>query len=691
KIFRAGKGSAELTWKIANKNGKLHTLEVSANLIFDNEGQIKGFRGVARDVTERIEALRDIIQSKELAQRRFEELRLVESRYHGFLQFLPDPVYVFNLDSTVSYVNPAFEKVFGWTLEELKGKRIPFIPDDYKEQTRQGLKRLNRDKTIRDFQTKRITKDGRLLDIVLNGNILFDEKNMPAGRILTLQNITQEKRLEASNQAIFRISKKLHHYKGLKELLAFITSETQKLVEIEGASIILLNEEKKEFFFFSVNYGNSETDRKFEKVRFSVDKGTAGQVYKTGKPIIVPDTSKCSFFIKEVDEKVGYHTKNMLVVPIQIQNQMIGVITSVNKKEGEFSQNDMELLSTIAGMIALPIENARIDEELKKSYENLKSLNRAKDRVIHHLSHELKTPAAILSASLKLLAKRVSALKDQDIDRILERSQRSLRRILDMQYEIEDILQQKDYKTYYMLLTLLEACKDELEVLIADEIGEGQGIVRIRKHIEDLFGPRESAPEIIQLAEFVGETLKTISSKFDHRQCQIKTRFEKTAPVWLPADVLSKIIIGLVRNSVENTPDKGMIEISIKDGIEGPEFEVNDFGVGITDENQRLIFENYFVAPETMSYSSRNPYDFNAGGKGFDLLRMRIFSERYNFEMNIRSRRCEYIISGNYTCPGDIDNCKYCRTSHDCLNSGGTTMIVRFPKATWISTQENQY
>lgn len=683
KIFKAGEGSADLTWQIVGKNGKTHILEVSANLITDQNNQITGFRGVARDVTEKNEALQNIIASKELAQKRFEELQLVESRFRGFLMFLPDPVYVFNLDSTVSYLNPAFEKVFGWTLDELKGKRIPFIPDDHKEQTREGLKRLNRDKTIRDFESKRLTKDGRLLDVIMSGNILFDEKRNPVGRILTLQDVTHEKRLTQSNQAIFRISEKLHQYKGLRELLAFITSETQKLVAIEGSSIILLDEAQKEFYFFSANYGDVETDKKFEKVRFPSERGTAGQVYKTGKPIIVHDTAISPYFNTDVDEKVGFHTKNMLVVPIQIRDRMIGVLTSVNKKEGEFDQIDMDLLSTIAGMVALPIENARIDEELKKSYEDLKSLNRAKDRVIHHLAHELKTPTSILSASLKLLAKKISTLEDQDADRILERSQRSLQRLLDMQYEIEDILQQKDHKSYYLLLTLLETCKDELEVLIAEEIGEGSVILKIRKQIEDLFGPRDSLPEIIQLAGFVDEKLKTLLPKFTHRQCRLSTRFEQTAPVWIPSDYLSKIIEGLIRNAVENTPEQGLIEISTKNGPDGPEFEVKDFGVGITSENQRLIFENYFVAAETMAYSTGNPFDFNAGGKGFDLLRMRIFSERHNFKIDMQTQRCGYIKPGVYDCPGSVDRCKYCHSIQDCRNSGGTTMVVRFPKATW--------
>ena len=135
---------------------------------------------------------------------------------------------------------------------------------------------------------------------------------------------------------------------------------------------------------------------------------------------------------------------------------------------------------------------------------------------------------------------------------------------------------------------------------------------------------------------------------------------------------------GLVRNAIENTPDLGSINISVCNRLAGPELEVSDRGVGITRENQRLIFESYFTTHDTLQYSSRKPYDFNAGGKGFDLLRMKIFSERYNFKIHTTSRRCGYIPSDQDICPGDIKRCEHCKTVEDCLRSGQTTIKVQF-------------
>jgi hypothetical protein len=82
-----------------------------------------------------------------------------------------------------------------------------------------------------------------------------------------------------------------------------------------------------------------------------------------------------------------------------------------------------------------------------------------------------------------------------------------------------------------------------------------------------------------------------------------------------------------------------------------------------------------------MQYSTRSPYDFGAGGKGFDLLRMRIFSERYDFKLKMKSRRCGLLPDESEACAGFIENCLHSGKSEDCLESGGTTVTVQFQAA----------
>ncbi len=680
RVFRTGRDLVDIIWSITRKDGGRRILETSARLIYDAHGAKIGFRGISRDVTENHHARQSALEAKQLAECQYEASRQAELRYRAFLEFLPDPVFVFNLDSTVSYLNPAFERVFGWTLSELQGRKIPFVPEERKKETREGIQRLAREKVIHGFQTQRLTKDGRLLDIVLDGAIFYGEDNRPAGQVVILRDVTKEKRVDRINRSLFRIAEALHGFPGLDDRLEFIAGQVQDLLAVEGASVILLDEARHEFYFRVTAFEDSEAGEKMREVRFPADKGIAGEVYRTGRPQLVSDTSKSPHFFQQVDQDAGYTTKMMLDVPIQLQNRMIGVLCAVNKKAGMFDDADVELLSAVASMVALPVENARINEELKRSYEDVKSLNRAKDRVIHHLSHELKTPVSVLSASLGLIRKQLPE-DDRAADRILERAERNLQRILDMQYAIEDILREKDFRSHRMLSLLLDACTDELESLAEEEAGGEEAARRIREKVDALFGPREAEPETIALDRFTAARIDALRPRFAHRTCEVLVRAEPTEPVRIPPEVLEKIVDGLVRNAVENTPDGGRIEVFVRRGDRGPELKVRDYGVGITEENQRLIFDNYFTSYEPMQYASRRPYDFSAGGKGFDLLRMKIFSERYGFKLKMASERCVHLPEDKDRGPGDVALCAHCNSVADCMESGGTTMTVVFPPA----------
>jgi signal transduction histidine kinase len=331
-----------------------------------------------------------------------------------------------------------------------------------------------------------------------------------------------------------------------------------------------------------------------------------------------------------------------------------------------------------------------IFEELKQSYAKVQRLNRAKDCVIHHLSHELKTPTSILDASLKMLQKRLLRVEGQDpgCQKILGRARKNLGRLLEMQYEIGDMLRKKDYKVHYLISTLLDTCADELEVLVSEALDEQDILQRVRQRIDERFGPRESISKEIHLGKFVGEKFEKLQPKFNYSNCRIYTQLSATAPVWIPPDVLDKIVEALVRNAIENTPSGGRIDLMVRTGEKGPEFEVKDNGVGIPEENLLLIFEDYFTAYEPMQYASGKPYEFNAGGKGIDLLRMRIFSELYHFKINLISKRCTYIDQNNGTCPGDIEECIHHKESQECPDERGTTVTVQFYPAHRLAPKE---
>ena len=140
------------------------------------------------------------------------------------------------------------------------------------------------------------------------------------------------------------------------------------------------------------------------------------------------------------------------------------------------------------------------------------------------------------------------------------------------------------------------------------------------------------------------------------------------------------MLTGLIRNAIENTPDKGKINLAVKLKESGIEFCVHDFGVGIIKDDQKRIFEGFFNTQETLLYSTKTPFAFNAGGKGADLLRTKIFSDRLGYTLKMKSQRCNFLLeNSDIECPGDIEKCDFCHGQQDCLNSGGSVFTIFFP------------
>lgn len=826
---------AEAFFSDAWKTGKW--LFFTAAPLRDTEGRIVGAVETFQDISER--------------KKTEEALSKSERRYRTLLNFLPHPVVLFTLEGRVSYLNAAFTETFGWTLEELRGKRIPYVPPDLEGETSESIKRLFKDKVILHQETRRLTRDGRILDVSIRATLYSETGKEPSGELIILRDITPEKRIARQKEAILRISTLLPEYPDLEELLEYVNSEVQsllftegavvilhdeereelsilsasyedtatqnrikeirfsmdqlvagrviktgkpiivndtsgdpglheerdrrlgyrtrnlllvplrsidriigvlcainkkhgdfeeadlellstvagtvalsienarfseeikkalrnneallristtlpeypdleglldfvsgevkRLLATEGALVILRNEEKDELFFLGVAYDDTVTQRRVKEIRFPMDQLVAGRVIRTGKPIILNDTSDDPNLHRKRDEKLGYKTRNLLLVPLRSSDRIIGVLCAINKKEGDFDQSNVDLLNMVSATVALSIENARFSEEIKRAYREVSSLNRAKDKVINHLSHELKTPVSILATNLKILTGKLENLPEAGWKPAMERARRNLERILEIQYIAHDIMRERHYKTRNLLSGIINQCADELETLIAEQVGEIPVLQRVREKVEEIFGSRDLIPEEIALKDFIEKRIEALRPAFSHRELEITGNLDPSPATYIPSEPLQKVIDGLLKNAVENTPDQGRIEILLRREGQGSLFLVRDYGVGIRKEAQKRIFDGFFTTQDTLDYSTKSPFDFNAGGKGADLLRMKIFSERYGFRIDMRSTRCSHIPAEKDACPGRISECSFCSGPGDCYASGGSVFSILFP------------
>jgi len=345
-----------------------------------------------------------------------------------------------------------------------------------------------------------------------------------------------------------------------------------------------------------------------------------------------------------------------------------------------YSGDDKELLGTLTNNLAVSLKNARYSEALRKALDEIKVLNSAKDKAISHLTHELLTPISLIKGSLALLSKKLPPLPDYDWKATLARAQRSADRLYEIQNEVDDIMKGDDHKVRNLLTNMLNQCAAEIEALFAEQLGEGAVVDKVRQRIAEIFSSREDDPVEINLSQFVKEKVEEMRFLFPHRKIDLRLSGESTPPICMPPEPLAKIVKGIVKNAIENTPDEGKIEICARNSGNAVELRIQDWGVGIVPEQQRHIFEGFYHTQDTMLYSSGKPFDFNAGGRGADLLRTKIFSERFNFTISMTSSRCKFIPQPTDVCPGRISDCGFCKTVQNCHESGGTTFELLFPE-----------
>ena len=152
--------------------------------------------------------------------------------------------------------------------------------------------------------------------------------------------------------ALSKIARTVNAEANLDKLLITIAEQTKLVINADRCSVFLYDKDKNELWS-KVALGMGS-----EEIRFSADKGFAGYVVRTGETLRIQDVSRDSRFNKEIDKHTGYRTYNMLCMPIRnIKFEIIGVFQVLNKKDGDFTDADEEILLAIGTNAGIAIEN----------------------------------------------------------------------------------------------------------------------------------------------------------------------------------------------------------------------------------------------------------------------------------------------------------------------------------------------
>ncbi|MBF0259072.1 MAG: cache domain-containing protein [Desulfamplus sp.] len=163
----------------------------------DEVGQLALYYNSFMEKLERYnKTLQAEIHERKLAQ---EALELSEEKYRSVMEATPDPIIVYNMDGNVTYLNPSFTRVFGYTLEESLGfKMNQFVPKDHWEETMRGIGTLLKGEPVPITESRRKAKSGKLIDVSIRGSVYRDKYGKPVGSVIAHRDISEVKFLEKS-------------------------------------------------------------------------------------------------------------------------------------------------------------------------------------------------------------------------------------------------------------------------------------------------------------------------------------------------------------------------------------------------------------------------------------------------------------------------------------------------------------
>src|SRR3989338_8577862 len=400
-------------------------------------------------------------------------------------------------------------------------------------------------------------------------------------------------------RALHEIDKAITSTLDLHDILAVLLEKIDLFLPYSTATVRLFN--KDSGLLEPVACRNLD-EKEWKAEQWKGGRGTPNIAFESKAPVMVgnvqtdPRVKDPEFFRKH--GLVSY-----LGVPLIVQDEVLGVISFYTKEEHEFTKEEVEFLSTLAGQAAVAIHNSQLYQEMIKLAADLSRSNRVKDEFLSVMSHELRTPLNVVMGYTGMIRDRLLGEINPEQEKALEKV---ISRARDQLTMISSLLQ----------VTQLEAAGGRVE---RGEVG-----------LQDLLDDLKSSYAIP-----LGKELSLI---WDW-------------PLDLPVihtdgEKLKHILQNLVNNAIKFT-DSGTVTISARyldgastreTGTRNPkdngrnglvQFKVADTGVGIAKDNFSLIFERF----QQVDSSETRLH----GGVGIGLYIVRKFTEMLGGKIDVES------------------------------------------------------
>ena len=570
-----------------HRDGSLVPAEGWAAFIRDARGQPIEHLGVFRDISER--------------RRAEEALRESEERYRSLFDNANDFILTFSHDGTVTSVNRAYERLTGWTRDELMGRDWGTLvaPADRERMAERTRRALAGEKLPSLFEVATLCKDGRVVPLEGRTRMLRDRQGRPIGFQGIYRDITDRKlgeealrESEARYRAMFS---EAEEHRQLLDRLYRLTASMQMSWDpqdrlrafVQGVHEILGFDR---FYVALVSADQTTFDvatavgvEMFERLPLSPAAGPLYHAFATRRPLAIltdEELLRVPPVAAEYRDRAYFRSRRFIVVPLVAGDRVIGVASADNKTTRRpITPASVELFTLVCQQLATALEearlyaegrgreqeiaarnreltealeqNARLLRELEEKSTQLEVASRHKSEFLANMSHELRTPLNAIIGFSEVLLERMFGELNAKQEEYLRDIFASGRHLLSL---INDILD----------LSKVEAGRMELELADFDL---GEALTSAATLVRERAGRKDIALHVT----------------VDARLGQVRADERK----------IRQVLLNLLSNAIKFTPERGRIEVRAvpADGV--AQVSVTDTGVGIAPEDQETVFEEF--------------------------------------------------------------------------------------------------
>lgn len=223
------------------------------------------------------------------------------------------------------------------------------------------------------------SRDPTVLYTNEQANLVQTIADQAAAAIIKSRLLQEAERRTRQLTSLNEVARSLTSTLELDPLLNQILNSAVDILNCEAGSLLLVDEPTGDLTF-DVVVGPPESSNLLGQ-RLPPGTGLVGKTVETRKPIIANDVRRAKDWFDKTDQQTGFQTKDLLVVPMQVKEKVIGVIEVINRKDRlPFHPDDQELLAAFASQAAIAIENARLytqtDQTLTARVEELSVMQR---------------------------------------------------------------------------------------------------------------------------------------------------------------------------------------------------------------------------------------------------------------------------------------------------------------------------